>query len=227
MRPVAIARPKWISFVVIMVQTVQAKDIDLRYLIERFGLQLVENEQLFREWQDDLPEFNDLDRQLLDKVKAGYINLINYPPLLEDVVRMAVLDPILFIGDFYLYPFYVKSEEPIDIVLEDDGVIIKGKIDTLVLKDQLWLMVIESKRASFSIEEGLAQILAYMLGNPHPEKPCFGMITTGGSFVFLKLVKGEIPQYALSKVFITRNPGNELYDVLSILKRLSQLVIND
>lgn len=209
-----------------MVQTVQAKDIDLRYLIETFGLQLVETDQFFQEWQDNLPSVTDLERKLLDKVKAGYINLLNYPPLLESAVRMAVLDPILFISEFYLHPFYVRSEESVDIVLEDDGTVVKGKIDTIVLKDQLWVVVIESKRASFSIEQGLAQVLVYMLGNPHPEKPSFGMITTGGSFVFLKLVKGQIPQYTLSKVFITRNPGNELYDVLRILKRLSQLAIS-
>jgi hypothetical protein len=210
-----------------MVQTIQAKDIDLRYLITNFGIQLVEDEEFFREWQDNLSEITDLDKQLLDKVKAGYLNLLNYPPMLEDVVRMAVLDPILFSGEFYLAPFYVKSEQPIDIAEEDDGVIIKGRIDTLVLKDQFWVMVIESKQAAFSIEEGLAQILAYMLGNPNGNKPSFGMITTGGSFVFIKLVKGETPQYATSRVFITRNPGNELYSVLRILKRLSQIVISN
>lgn len=209
-----------------MTQTIQAKDINLRYLIDIFGIQLVENDQFFREWEDNLPEITDLDKQLLDKVKAGFINLLNYPPMLEDIVRMAVLDPILFIADFYLHPFYVKSEEPVDIVTEDEGVIIKGRIDTLILKDQFWVMVIESKKASYSIEAGLAQILAYMLANPHPEKPSFGMITTGGSFIFIKLVQGEIPQYATSKLFAIRNPVNDLYDVCRILKRLSQLVIN-
>ncbi len=207
-----------------MVATIQAKNIDLRYLIDNFGLQLVQDDQFFLEWQENLPEITDLDKQLLDKVKAGYFNLLNYPPLLEDIVRMAILDPILFIGDFYLAPFYVKSEESIDIAVEDEGVIIKGKIDTLVLKDQFWVMVIESKKAAFSIEEGLAQILAYMLGNPHPDKPCFGMITTGGSFIFIKLVKGKTPQYGTSDIFDIRNRGNELYSVLKILKRLSQLV---
>ncbi len=32
-------------------------------------------------------------------------------------------------------------------------------------------MAIETKRVSFSLEAGLAQILAYMLANPNPEKP--------------------------------------------------------
>ncbi|MBD2770941.1 restriction endonuclease subunit R [Iningainema tapete] len=204
----------------------QAKNIDLRYLIDNFGIQLVQNDEFFPEWQENLPEITDLDKLLLDKVKAGYFNLLNYPPLLEDVVRMAILDPILFIGDFYLAPFYVKSEESVDIAVEDEGVIIKGKLDTLVLKNQFWVMVIESKKASFSIEEGLAQILAYMLGNPTLDKPSYGMINTGGSFVFIKLVKGETPHYGTSKVFSLRNPNNELYDVLRILKRISQLVIS-
>jgi hypothetical protein len=87
-------------------------------------------------------------------------------------------------------------------------------------------MVIESKRVSFSIEAGLAQILAYMLGNPNPEKPSYGMIATGGSFIFVKLVNGESPRYGTSNIFEIRNPGNELYDVLRILKRLTQLVIS-
>ena len=209
-----------------MVQTIQAKEIDLRYLIENFELRLIEDRDFFPEWQVDLPEITDLEKQLLDKVRAGFINLLNYPPLLEDVVRMAVLDPILFIGDFYLFPFYVKSEDSIDIISEDEGIIIKGKIDTLVLKDQFWVMVIESKKASFSTEEGLAQILAYTLGNPNPDQPSFGMITTGGSFIFLKLVKDKCPQYATSKLFGTRNPG-DLYSVLQILKRLTKIVISD
>ena len=207
-----------------MTQTIQAKDIDLRYLIENFSIQLVLDDSFFPEWQEDLPKINDLDKQLLDKVKMDYLNLLNYPPLLEDVVRMAVVDPLLFIGDFYLAPFYVKSEESIDIAVPDEDVIIKGRMDTLVLKEQLWVMIIESKRASFSIEEGLAQILAYMLGNLSTDKSNFGMIATGSEFIFVKLVKGNPSRYALSKGFLMRNPGNELYGVLTILKRLTQLV---
>ena len=147
-------------------QTVQARDINLRYLIDNFGIELVRNSDFFPEWQNNLSELSEYDKQLLDKIKDGYFNLLNYPPLLEGVVRQAITDPLLFIGDFYLVPFYVKSEESIDIEVPDKDVVIKGRIDTLVLRDQLWVMSIESKKASFSIEEGLAQLLAYMLGSP-------------------------------------------------------------
>jgi len=206
-----------------MVQTIQAKDITLKELRTIFNLKRVEDEQFFREWQDNLPEINELEKQQLDRVKANYFNLIEYPPLLENTVKMVVLSPLLDLADFYLSPFHVKSEKSVEISEEDEGVIIKGQIDVLVLREQLWLMVIESKKAAFSIEEGLAQILAYMLASPHPKKPCFGMITTGSSFIFVKLVQGETPQYATSGVFELRNPGNDLYKVLSILKQLGQL----
>jgi hypothetical protein len=86
-------------------------------------------------------------------------------------------------------------------------------------------MVIESKQAAYSVEAGIAQILAYMLENPNTKKPNYGMITSGGTFIFIKLVKQETPKYATSKLFATRNPG-DLYEVLRILKHLSQIVIN-
>ncbi|MEB3233130.1 MAG: restriction endonuclease subunit R [Leptolyngbyaceae bacterium] len=204
-----------------MVSAVEANKITLRDLINQFGLQRVDTDNFFLEWQTNLPELTTSDQQLLDKVRLGFLNLLDYPPMLEDSVRMAVLDPILFIGNFYLAPFEVRSEEAIELILKDEDTIVRGKIDTLILKEQLWVMVIESKRASFSVEQGLAQILAYMLARPQTDTPTFGMITTGGSFIFIKLVNGNNPQYATSKLFGTRNSG-DLYDVLRILKRLIQ-----
>jgi hypothetical protein len=206
-----------------MVQTIQAENITLRELITFYGLQLVEDDQFFREWQDNLPELTNQEKQLLDQIKAGYINLRNYPPLLENTVNIAVLSPLLFVGQFYLPPFHIKLEKSVQIATEDGGSVIKGRIDVLLLNEQFWVSVIESKQVAYSVEAGLDQILAYMLATPHPDKPVFGMITSGGSFMFIKLVKGEPPQYTTSDIFDIRNRGNELYNVLSILKRLSQI----
>lgn len=209
-----------------MVQTIQAKDVTLEELKTLFDLQIVRDDSFFREWQDELPEITDFQKKQLDQIKAGYFNLLEHPPLLEKTISLSIVSPLLFAGEFYLHPFYIKPEKSVEISEEDEGIIIKGSLDTLVLKEQLWLMVIESKRASFSIEAGLAQILAYMLANPNPDKPSYGMIATDGSFIFVKLVKGESPRYGTSNIFEIRNLGNELYDVLRILKRLSQLVIS-
>ncbi|MBD2503592.1 restriction endonuclease subunit R [Anabaena azotica] len=206
-----------------MTQTLAAENVTLEQLITLYGLELVDTEEFFREWQDDLPELTDLEKQLLDQIKAGYINLRNYPPLLENTVNTVVLSPLLFIGKFYLPPFHLKLEKSIEIETQDKEIIIKGRIDFLLLNHKFWVTVIESKQVAYSVEAGLDQILAYMLAAPQSQNEVFGMITSGGSFMFVKLLKGQTPRYATSDIFDVRNRGNELYDVLRILQRISQL----
>lgn len=205
-----------------MVQTIQAKNITLRTLIDDFGLHLVEDSSFFPEWKQHLPEVSDLENQQLDRIRAGFVNLLDYAPLLEGVIRMSVVDPLLFLCGFYLSPFHVRSEPSIEIQTEDEGTIVSGSLDTLVLKDRLWVLVVESKRASFSVEAGLAQILAYMMASPNPAQPCYGLITSGGSFMFVKLVKDNSLQYAVSKLFGIRDSG-DFSTVFAILKQLGNL----
>ena len=208
-----------------MVATISAKDVSLSELKEKFGLQLIEDEQFFREWMDDLPEISEFEKQFLDQVKASYFNLVEYPPMLETTVKMVVLSPLLHFAGFYMPPFHVKAESEIEISFEDEEeTIIKGRIDVLVLKHQFWVLVIESKRAQVSIETGLAQLLTYLLANPNSSQPSFGMISNGRNFQFIKMIYQDLPQYALSNSFDLRNRGNELYNVLKIMKRLAEIV---
>ena len=205
-------------------QKLLSRDINLRYLIDNFGLQRVRNSEFFREWQENLPEVTDSEKQLLDRVQDIYFNFVDTPPVLENAVKLTIISPILFIAGLYEPPFQVKAEKSIAIQEEDEGRIIEGRIDILIMKANLWVTVIESKQLSFSTDEALAQLLTYnMLADPNPETPTFGMISTGANFSFVELVRGETPQYARSAEFVISNPGNELYRVLQILKRLSQL----
>ena len=68
------------------------------------------------------------------QIKAGYFNLRSYPPMLEKIISLSIVYPLLFAGEFYLYPFYIKPEKSVEIAEEDEGVIIKSSIDSLVLK---------------------------------------------------------------------------------------------
>jgi hypothetical protein len=204
-------------------QKLQAREINLRSLIDNFGLQRVRNSEFFREWQENLPEVTDSEKQLLDRVQDIYFNFVDNPPVLENAVKLTIISPILFIAGLYESPFHVKAEKSRSIQEEDEGRIIEGRIDILIMKANLWVTVIESKELSFSTDEALAQLLTYMLADPNPETPTFGMIATGANFSFVKLVRGETPQYAHSAEFVISNPGNELYRVLQILKRLSKL----
>ena len=209
-----------------MVQVIQAQNVSLSYLEERFGLQLAENEEFFTEWFEGLPEITVLEKQYLDRVKTNFLRLVKRPPILEDAVKMVVLSPLLDLAGFYSEPFFIATEESIEIALEDKEEIIRGRIDVLVLQQQLWLLVIESKRASFSLLEAIPQGLAYMLANPNPEKPVFGLVINGEDFQFLKLTKQDTPKYALSDKFTLSRRGNELYQVLSILKKLGTILIS-
>ncbi|NET60301.1 MAG: restriction endonuclease subunit R [Symploca sp. SIO2E6] len=204
-----------------MTSTIQASVITLDELETKFQLQETTEINFFHEWQDDLPELTHWEKQALDRLKQGSLDVLKKPPILENYVRMAMLYPLLFIAGFYLSPLQVKSEQPISLETEA-GTLIEGRLDILILKNQFWLLVIESKRPSIAIEEGIAQILAYMLANPHPHRPTFGMITNGSYFMFLKLVQQTISQYAFSNTLVIRNQGNELYQVLQILKKLAQ-----
>jgi hypothetical protein len=208
-----------------MSNIIAAKDITLYDLETQFKLRLNEEQQFFPEWQVQAPEITTEEKRMLDLAKAGYMNLTKYPVMLENTVQLTVLSPLLHLAKLLLPPFHIKTETSIQVTNLDEDTRIEGRIDVLVLKQNLWVLVIESKPAEFSIKVGLAQILAYMLANPEPLKPCFGLITNGGSYVFLKLIADESPTYGVSRVFDLLNPGNDLYQVLSILKNMRQLAL--
>lgn len=207
-----------------MAQTLQSRNVTIRDLIDQFGLQKVQDENFFNEWRTDLPELTDLDKQFLDKIKASFFNLLDYPPLSEKAIQLTILSPLLFIADFFL-PLHIKTEQSIEITSQDEGTIIRGQLDILLLKKGLWVLVIESKQADFSVEAGLAQLISYLLAKADIEKPAYGMITNGASFLFIKVVRHQdsSPQYATSSQFDIRRPTNELYEVLKILKHLGQI----
>lgn len=205
-----------------MPQTVPASSVQLNILETALGLQEQTESAFFNEWQTDLPEIGDWEKQSCDRVRAGYFNLLKHPPVLENAVRLTVLHPLLFIANFYVAPLHVKPEQTVSLNLQDeDGTTVEGRIDALVLQNQLWLLVIEAKRAGIAIEAGITQLLSYMLANPATDCPSYGMITNGGYFQFAKVVPGAVPQYALSDVFVLRRSGNELYQVVQIMKKLA------
>ncbi|MBD2409358.1 restriction endonuclease subunit R [Nostoc calcicola FACHB-389] len=207
-----------------MVQFIQAQNVGLAYLEERFSLQLAEDEAFFTEWFENLPEITDLEKQYLDRVKTNFLRLVKRPPILENAVKMVILSPLLDLAGFYHDPFFITTEKSIELALEDEEEIVRGRIEILIIQEQLWLLVIESKRASFSLLEAIPQALVYMLANPNHEKPVFGCVTSGEDFQFIKLINQDKPEYALSNKFTLSKRDNELYQVLSILKNLSQIL---
>ena len=207
-----------------MAKTLQAKNLSLYDLEKKFNLALAKDEQFFTEWRENLPAITDSQKQALDRIKTNYLNLNRRRPMLEDMVKMVVLSPLLDLADFYSRDFDIQTEAEVEIFLEDEDEIIKGYIDVLTLKDDLWILVIESKRTQVDVMSALSQLLFYMLNNPNPIKETFGLMTNGREFVFIKLNQQETPKYAYSKAFDIQTRNNELYSVLSILKHLGSRV---
>ena len=204
-----------------MVQAIAAKDVTLRELKQNFGLQISQDPTFFTEWLDSFTPLREEEHHLLDRVKANFLELMEDPQMLENTVKMVVLAPLLDLAGFYHKPFRIETETAIALEMKDEGAIIRGRIDVLVIKNQLWLLVIESKRSDFAVTRAIPQALAYMLSNSETVQSTFGMITNGNEFLFLKTSQNE---YANSRLFSLVNPNNELYEVLQILKQLGSKI---
>ncbi len=198
----------------------------MSFLAAKFGLQLANNEDFFTEWVEDIPAVTDLEKQYLNRVKNNFLRLIKHPPILEDAVKMVVLSPILDLAGFYEEPFLITTEKSIELAVESEAEIVRGRIDVLVIQEQLWLLVIESKKASFSLLEAIPQALVYMLANPNTNSPIFGLVLNGEDFQFIKLTQSDKPLYALSDKFTLFRRDNELYKVLAILRKIGQIITN-
>ncbi len=184
---------------------------------------MAQDEAFFPEWVDGLPELTEAERRTLDRIKRNYLYLLEYP-VMESIVKMVVLSPLLDLTGFYAPPFRVDGETNIKVSAEDEGEIIQGCIDVVVIQGQLWVTVIEAKNSEFSITKAIPQALTYMLADSSGEKPAFGVVLNGSECLFLKLMRGDAPQYAMSDLFSLLNRGNDLYHVLRVLKRLRRLV---
>lgn len=71
--------------------------------------------------------------------------------------------------------------------MEDRDEILRGRIDTLIVHQQFWTLVIESK-STIAVAIALPQALTYMMANPNPERPVYGLITNGDEFMFIKML---------------------------------------
>lgn len=114
------------------------------------------------------------------------------------------------------------SEHP--IVLDEEGEVLRGRIDVLVVQNQLWVTLLESKRTTISVMSAVPQTLAYMMASPSQNQSSFGMVTNGSEIVFVKLSRLGIMQYDVSDVFSPVPVRNRLYDVLRVLKRMGKVV---
>jgi len=192
---------------------------------DRFSLSPTDNKQFFTEWYQDLPEITDEEKTTLDKLKQRFSRHRNRGKLAEGTVNLLLVSPLLELAGFYDEPFFITTEPSVEISLENRDEILRGRIDTLVIQEQFWVLVVESK-SSISFEAAIPQALTYMMSNPNAEKPVYSMVTDGSLFMFIKILKQEQLQYDFSDTFsLLLIHQNKLYDVLRVLKRISNTIV--
>ncbi|MGK7933324.1 MAG: type I restriction endonuclease subunit R [Microcystaceae cyanobacterium] len=193
-------------------------------LQNKLNLRQTERENFFSEWYEDLPEITEEEEIALTRIKQRYDYHRSSSLLLEGTINLIVLSPLLEVAGFLDSPFRIKSPESVKLSIEDaDKTIIRGLIDVLVVKNSLWILVVESKRTSIPVAAALPQILAYMMANADSKQSIYGMATNGDSFVFIKLNQARNPEYDLSREFSLLPRKHELSKVLQILKKFGRI----
>lgn len=190
----------------------------------RFNIDRTEDEAFFWEWHKDLPDLTNREKTGLNELRRRYLYQRAESQLLEGTVLLLLASPLLAIVGFYDPPFKVRAEESVQIILDDSEEVLQGRIDVLVLENQLWVVVLESKKTALSVWSALPQTLAYLMANPQLERPSFAMMTNGDDILFVKLTQITARQYDVSRVFAPFISNQELYSVLQLLKRMSGVI---
>jgi hypothetical protein len=214
-----------------MTPILQARDISLDELHSQFGLQNTAEKTFFPEWQSESFALSDFECQQLERVRENYSNLAIRKTFSEEVVKMVVLSPLLDLAGFYQAPFAIfaiKTEEAVEISAEDNGLLVKGKIDVLVVRQQFWVLVIESKSTQFDVLTALPQALTYMLSSPSSTSPMYALLVNGRECIFVKLInQSELnpnPVYARSYALSIERDG-DLEQVLNTLKVIQHNIL--
>jgi hypothetical protein len=193
----------------------------------RFNITRTESEGFFPEWYADLPEITEVDKAALNLIRRRYLYHLNDGSLTEGTT-LIMGSPLLERAGFYHPPFKMMAEKSVQIVLDDEDEeveTLKGRIDVLVMQNQFWVTLLESKRTTISVMSALPQTLAYMTANPRKDRPSFAAMTNGSEIVFVKLDFQNPPKYDLSRIFSPVPLMNELYTVLQVLIKIGQLIV--
>lgn len=191
---------------------------------QRFQLYRTEDETFFQEWQTDLPALSAAEQTSLDELRRRYLYQRSSGQLLKGTVTLLLASPLLAIAGFYDPPFRVRAEESVQLTIDDGEEVLQGRIDVLVLLNQFWVVVLESKKTALSVWTALPQTIAYLMANPQPDQFSFGVVTNGDDILFVKLMQTEPRRYALSRVFAPFTSSYELSQALQILKRIGQAI---
>ena len=195
--------------------------LSLSDLRETFALTRDRVDPFFEQWLTVAEPLTDFEQQALARLKRNYENISETNPL-EEVVKLVVVAPLLDLAGFYQSPFSIRAEVSTKLIATDSGQTFMGSIDVLVVKQRLWVLVIESKQSRFDVTVGIPQALSYLLNQSAVQasegSDRFGMVTNGREAVFLKLMLQPSPMYVQSRIYQVIDADGDLTEILQGLK---------
>ena len=198
--------------------------VSLAEVEARFSLVRAQDAAFFKKWLPPLPDVSEKDSISLDLLYRRLQYHRADGELLEGAVTLLVVAPLLELAGFYDPPFKLKSETSVEIVVDDGEEILRGRIDALILQNQLWLLVVEAKKTTIPLRLALPQLLTYLMANSQSNQPLFGLVTNGDEVLFVKLSQVLSTQYDISRAFSLYAVMSEITSVLQILKRISSTI---
>jgi hypothetical protein len=212
-----------------MVQTAVTKVIQsLDDFEQQFVASRSDDHGFFSGWSTDLPSLSVSEIDDLTKIRDQFLYHRKSGPLTEGTVNAIVVSRLLALAGFYDPPFRLRSEHSIKLeataLVDNEPWILRGRIDFLVIQNQFWQAVIESKETTFDVEMGIPPLLAYMMAAPSQQQTVFGMVTNGNHFVFVKLKRQKTSQYSFSNTFSMLPSVMPIGDVLAFLKKIGSIV---
>ena len=203
-----------------MTQTLAVNTVitNLNEAHQRLNMKPASQADFFFEWQGELPDLHQEETDTLDRLKARYRYYQADGAITESTVDFILGSPLLELLGLCDPPYKLRGEKYISVEIENGDTLLKGLIDVLVVQDDFWIVLLETKRYGFSVMQVLPQTLAYLASANAPQ--AFGLITTGEDFLFVK-ADLQTREYDISDKFtLSTRQGNQFHKVVKIIKQL-------
>lgn len=199
--------------------------LSFRDVEAKLNLQQSTDPHLFYEWNESLPELSNAEEISLERLSARYLRYLEEGEVNEGTLNIILLSPLLDALGLCDLPYRIRGEAWVEVQTtidaEEGMTLLEGRIDALTLQEQFWLVIIEGKRGGFNVLQAVPQTLAYMAATPHPDRPVFGLVTNGYDYLFVKLVRENRREFALSHNFtLLSDEQSNLFRVARVLKHL-------
>jgi hypothetical protein len=208
-------------------QTLNAKTLTLSE-VENY-LQLSETHNVAFNQLLQLEPLTAFEQQELEQIRSDFLRYLSVGKVSEGQVKFLVLAPLMRLAGFYHPSLEITLEEDIaDLLIEDDDVLIKGRMDVLTVAakqtPRFWVLVIESKNSSVDVFAGLPQLLTYVFNQLNHQSGVWGLVTNGRSYLFSHICQGQPPTYTLLPELSLTYP-DRLIELLQVLKAIAILPV--